>query len=203
MSSNPDFTALYKETLANLIKDGVYNQSSDLNRLQWGATYSDTSPSALSINITLTTCLAKAPGYQRSNKLSEWATPLFGFLLPAVAFVLTVGRPKRLAKFEYLIFKRLKGGKGRGLLGHAKRFAWASLMLIAGLLLTTFSVILDTTLWGISVFVFAGPLMAGSVYKAINDFLILRHLQQKRDHSASVSALDRYLMAVVLVGTFD
>ena len=200
-----------------------------------GATYDEATLPALSINISLPLCLAKAPGYQRSQQLSEWGTPLIAFLLPAVAFILTVGRPRRLPKFEYLIFKRVEWKKRRGRTIKLKRHAWASLMLVLGLLLTVISVILDTILWGSYIIICAcwartsimlpplpnavsntsEQLIAGSSFKAINDFTILRHLRRvqdqqdqdeqdgKPDRKHALSGLDRYLMAVTLVGTFE
>jgi hypothetical protein len=222
LNSNVNFTALCEESLASLLRNGTYNQSQPLlGRLECGASYDETTPPALSINISLPMCLAKAPGYQRSRRLSEWGTPLIAFLLPAVAFILTVGRPKRLPKFEYLIFKRVEWKKGRGWTIKLKQHGWAGLMLVLGLLLTVISVTIDTILWGIIIFVLAGPvsrschplpnavsntseqLIAGSSFKAINDFIILRYLQRKQDRKHALSGLDRYLMAVTLVGTFE
>jgi hypothetical protein len=53
-------------------------------------------------------------------------------------------------------------------------------------------------------------LIAGSSFKAINDFIILRYLRRKQDQQdrkqdrkCTLSGLDRYLMAVTLVGTFE
>jgi hypothetical protein len=157
LNSNVDFTAHCEESRADLLRAGTYNQSQPLDRLECGASYDEATLPALSINISLPTCLAKAPGYQRSQKISEWGTPLIAFLLPAVAFILTVGRPRRLPKFEYLIFKRVEWKKGGGLMIKLKRHVWAGLMLVLGLLLTVISVVLDTILWGLIIFVLAGP----------------------------------------------
>jgi hypothetical protein len=158
LNSNVDFTALCQEYLADRLSDGTYNQSQPLaGRWECGASYDETTPPALSINISLPVCLAKAAGYQKSHQISQWGTPLIAFLLPAVAFILTVGRPRRLPKFEYLIFKRGEGHGGRGWAGKLKQHVWPGLMLVLGLLLTAISLILDTLLWGIIIFVLAGP----------------------------------------------
>jgi hypothetical protein len=158
LKSNANFTALCEEVRIDLLNDGTYNQSQDLlAQLKCGAKFDEYSPPALSIKISLSRCLAEAPGYQMSQKLSEWGTPLVAFLLPAVAFTLTIGRPRRLPKFEHLIFKRVEWRKRHGWIMQIKRFSWASLMLVLGLLLTVISVVIDTVLWGIMIFVLAGP----------------------------------------------
>src|SRR2546430_9230391 len=71
-------------------------------QLQCGAEYSPTTNSSLSITISLSQCYSRNPGYQISdvNKLYQWIGPLSGFLVPALAFVISIPRKFRTPLWE-------------------------------------------------------------------------------------------------------
>src|SRR5436305_6307555 len=90
LKTNANFTELCEIVLKSMNKTEVYPNPADWNQLKCGATYSADTNYSLPIKGNLTHCLTACPGYQKSRTLSEWALSLFGFLIPALIFVLSV-----------------------------------------------------------------------------------------------------------------
>ncbi|KAH7138045.1 hypothetical protein B0J11DRAFT_513461 [Dendryphion nanum] len=115
---------------------------------------------ALSISISVSECLRRCPRYQAAklNVLNQWIGPLVGFLLPALAFVITIPRPLHLPQGD-------------------KRFASRKLIAIRSLLLALCINLVDIILWIITVFAFAGPMIAGSIHEAVIDHAALTYAE--------------------------
>lgn len=132
----------------------------DNPNLECRKTYNPDKPPALPIYITVADCLERCPGYEMSkqNVLNQWVGPLVGFLLPALAFVISIPRPLRVPRNEEWFGLR-----------KWKAIPW----LFVALFLTS----LDILFWIIAVFAFAGPLIAGSIHEAVIDHIVLDHAQ--------------------------
>jgi hypothetical protein len=125
-------------------------------RFVCGQTYNpDTSP-ALDITISLPACLSQCPGYQISDirQSQQWIGPLVGFILPSLAFVMSIPRLVRMPRGDDLFAESVY-----------IRLPWlfASLALLA----------LDLVFWIVTIFALAGPLMAGALHEVVLDHEVL------------------------------
>ncbi|KAF2000440.1 hypothetical protein P154DRAFT_534778 [Amniculicola lignicola CBS 123094] len=122
------------------------------------ATYQQDKPPAIKITIGVAECLTRRRGYQGSqwNILTQWVGPLVGFLLPALAFVISIPRPMRIPRRE-------------------EDFGASKIKAIPWLLLALVLMLFDILFWIITVFAFAGPLIAGSIHEALIDHAVINY----------------------------
>src|ERR1700753_454409 len=99
VSGYANLTALCEEVRLIYLQNGTYNTTDNIDNLKCGAQFSEDTEPALVILTNLTFCMARTPGYQPSYRLSQWAGPLFNFLVPALSFVLVINRPARFVPF--------------------------------------------------------------------------------------------------------
>ena len=182
LNSDVNFTSLCEEVRERILEEGIHNKSNNLGQLNCGAKFSEDTLPSLSIPISLTYCLARAAGYQRSRVLSEWATPLFGFMLPALIFTLTVKRRSQFVNYTRLLKTESSTEKSSSHYQRAKEVFWDIMILIWVLFISVISASVDAVVWAVTVFVLAGPLIAGTVHEAVLDFFMLQRLEQNITH---------------------
>ncbi|KAF2794989.1 hypothetical protein K505DRAFT_336444 [Melanomma pulvis-pyrius CBS 109.77] len=134
---------------------------SDNPNLDCRATYEPDKEPALPIMLPVSECLRRCPNYEGShvNVLSQWIGPLVGFLLPALAFVISIPRSIRLPRGESL-------------------FGARKLKSIPYFLVAIFLMMFDVIFWIITVFAFAGPLIAGATHEALIDHAVLDYAEK-------------------------
>ncbi|KAF2175586.1 hypothetical protein K469DRAFT_702110 [Zopfia rhizophila CBS 207.26] len=161
LSSHANFTALCEDIRHSMIITDpslAYNPD-----FVCGRPYAPDRNPSLPIRIPLTECMQKCPGYDPSNRsvLSQWVGPLVGFLLPALAFVISIPRPFRMWRKDDRFAQH-------GFLGYLWLFV--ALLLMA----------LDTVIWIIVVFALAGPLIVGALHEAFIDHAVLDVVEELR-----------------------
>jgi hypothetical protein len=180
-SGNANFSKLCEQ----IREEWITNDSKleNVTHLVCRSTYSPNEKAALPITIGVSECLQRCPGYEISSKhiLTQWVGPFVGFLLPALAFVISIPRPIRIPRYERLFGLPL-----------IKSAPW----LLAALVLMA----VDIILWIFVVFAFAGPLVAGSIHEAFIDHSVLQHAEnvRKRDPEAALHAI-----AFALIGSLE
>ena len=152
-----------------------------------GQNYAEGKPPAARIAIPLDQCRAESPGWEISmlGKPSQWAGPLVGFLLPALAFIIVIPR-EWVWKIET---PHLDGG-----------FLASAFWLPATLVVLT----IDTLLIGIPVvFGWAGPFIAGAIHEALTDQATLSRVKDQANNiQGQVTPAEWYALVITLVGSF-
>jgi hypothetical protein len=189
-----NFTELCEVIRQQYILEGHYNNTPDFDNLRCGAVYSENTPPAVRISTNLTFCMTQNSGYQASRALSEWAHPLFMFLVPALAFVLVINRPRRLPIFREMLVT----DPSSTWTDYIKK----KIVFCGGVILAGLSAILDATLWSITVFVLAGPLIASSAYEMAFDHYVLRKIHRRALNDQSDPLSNSYALVVLLIGSF-
>jgi hypothetical protein len=130
------------------------------SNLECRSTYEPDKEPAMPIRISVSECLLRCPGYEpsRIDALSQWIGPFVGFLLPALAFVISIPRSIRLPRGESL-------------------FGARKLISIPYFVLAMIIMIFDVVFWIITVFAFAGPLVAGAIHEAVIDHAVLNYAE--------------------------
>lgn len=204
VSGFANFTALCEIIRKEYIESGKYSTPEDLDRLRCGSTYNAMVPPALTITTSLSTCMAQNGGFQQSNVLSQWATPLFAFLTPTLAFALVISRPDRFPTWRALIVEELNREKPL----HQTRVHWmrTKATKIMGYLLIGIFATLDVIAWTIVVFVLAGPIIASAVYEASFDHFVLRQVWKQFKSGSRPTPGERlsisHALIVLLIGSF-
>ncbi|KAF2018467.1 hypothetical protein BU24DRAFT_491426 [Aaosphaeria arxii CBS 175.79] len=178
---NANFSSLCEDVRKEMIlRDPSLENNTNL---ECRSSYELEKPPALSISISVSECLERCPGYEASkhNVLNQWIGPLVGFLLPALAFVISIPRPIRLPRHERWFAAR-------------KLVAYSWLVLAMGLML------LDILFWIIAVFAFAGPLVAGSIHEAFVDHMVLGYAEKNISSDPSTALL---AISFTLVGSLQ
>ncbi|KAF2121779.1 hypothetical protein BDV96DRAFT_562338 [Lophiotrema nucula] len=143
--------------------------------------YEPSKPPAKAIYATVSSCLEECPGYAATdhNVMSQWIGPLVGFLLPDLAFVMSIPRAIKIPRGEEWFAK-----------WRWRSYAW----LVIALVLMLFDIIF----WFIAVFAFAGPLIAGAIHETLIEHAVLRYANESGDPDAATAAL-----TFALVGSLD
>jgi hypothetical protein len=178
-----NFTALC-ETVIRDRKAG--NSSLENSTSVCGQEYAKGKLAADYVTTDLDTCFRLNPGWESSkaDKPSQWAGPLVGFLLPSLAFVISIPRPCHIP----LPTKKIAGNK-------ISAFIWGLLALVL--------LFVDTWLSVGLVFGFASAWIAGAIHELYVDRAILKELKTKIDSGEGLDHEDRFVLAITLVGSFD
>lgn len=117
------------------------------------------------IVVPYTWCATHIPGWQRSKTqpLSQWIGPLVQFILPSLAFCLSIPRSWKFAVPGVVFASR--NGKLDGLVAYAWKLPLALVI-----------VTLDTVFWLSMCFAFAGPMLFSAVYEYTLDRKIIDYL---------------------------
>lgn len=137
---------------------------------------------------------SNCPGWQLSDSRkgdeSEWLLPFTGFLLPAIVFVLTIPRRRKLKISNKLFALPMKDWQS----WVAAPFAMA----IAGAIAT-----FDTIIWLSICFAFAGPMLISGIYEAFLDSQILAFLKSSIENKDLTLDMRARLLFVILIGNMD
>ncbi|KAI1849798.1 hypothetical protein JX266_004747 [Neoarthrinium moseri] len=132
-----------------------------------GAPYTGDYSGAPEVRVPYDWCANRCDGWQISHRdaLTQWIGPLVGFILPCIAFSLSIPRSSKLSVPSWIF----KPGPNQtmGLLASIIRFPPA-----------LFIVALDTILWLSICFAFAGPMLLSGIYEAYLDHRLLTILDQ-------------------------
>jgi hypothetical protein len=159
----------------------------NVSTLICGQDYSKDKPAAEYISIDLETCLIRNRGWEKSklDQPSQWAGPLVGFLVPTLAFIVSIPRQWNF---------RAKGAKfdGGGL--------WSVLWMAWTFVTLTFDALV-----GIAIsFGWAGPFMAGAIHEAFVDRAILNKIKRiMKPPSRRPTESEWFALGITLVGSFD
>lgn len=117
------------------------------------------------IPVHYTWCNEQCPGWQRSllGSLQQWIGPLVQFILPCLAFCLSIPRGWKIATPEWIF---------RSPPGETTGFFLYSFKLLVALII----VCVDTMSWLCVCFAFAGPMMLSALYEYMLDGNILKYL---------------------------
>ena len=170
---------------------------SDLDRFRHqqypcGASYTGSKAGAPPVTVTYGWCSSHCPGWQRSEsaKLNQWVLPVFGFIVPAIIFCLSIPRRRKLEIWEELFNVPLRA------VTSAPR---TPLIAISAFVLVS----IDTMVWLMVIFAMAGPVLTSGIYEAFIDSRILAYLQETMRNKRLSTAQRCQLMYVVLVGNLD
>ena len=170
---------------------------SDLDRFRsqqysCGASYIGNKSGAPPVTVTYGWCSSHCPGWQHSEsaKLNQWVLPVFGFIVPAIIFCLSIPRRRKLEIWEELFNVPL----------HAVTYAPRTpFIAVSAFVLVS----IDTVAWLMVVFAMAGPILTSGIYEALIDNRILAYLQEATRERRLSTAQRCQLMYVVLVGNLD
>ncbi|KAL8797874.1 MAG: hypothetical protein Q9195_000226 [Heterodermia aff. obscurata] len=157
-----------------------------------GASYIGSKLGAPPVTVTYGWCSSHCPGWQRSEsaKLNQWVLPVFGFIVPAIIFCLSIPRRRELEIWEELFNVPLHA------VASAPRMPFIA---ISAFVLVS----IDIMAWLMVIFTMAGPILTSGIYEALIDNRILAYLQKSmRDKKLSIAQRCQ-LMYVVLVGNLD
>ena len=154
-----------------------------------GADYTGRRSGAPPVTVTYGWCSSHCPGWQisESAKLNQWVLPVFGFIVPAIIFCLSIPRRRKLEIWEELFNVPLHA------ITSAPRTPFIA---ISAFVLVS----IDTIAWLMIIFAMAGPILTSGIYEALLDNRILRYLQETKRLSIAQRC---QLMYVVLVGNLD
>lgn len=206
LNTNVNFTDFCEEVRQIYLDEGTYNGTYPLDQLVCGKTYTEGSPPALRITANLTYCMARAAGYRTSTTLAQWADPMFMFLVPAFAFVIAINKPRDFfprshdmpaSKIWSVAIKKYQRNSAQKVFDTV----WSCLRL----LYTGILACLDTILWGTTVFILSGPLIAASLHEiAIDHFILVRVQRNLITHSdITASQANVYALAFTVIGSFE
>ncbi|KAI0125419.1 hypothetical protein BJ170DRAFT_696908 [Xylariales sp. AK1849] len=163
-------------------------------RFPCGATYTPGSDGAPEVRVPYDWCANRCDGWQISHRdaLSQWIGPMVGFILPCIAFCLSIPRASKLSIPSW-VFKQ-RPNHTMGLLSSIFRFPPALLV-----------VAFDTIIWLSICFAFAGPMLLSGIYEAYLDQQLLTVLDQRiRIDSRTVPELTEdmraRLLSIIVVG---
>ena len=117
-------------------------------------------------------------------------SPFVGFVIPAVVFILTIPRRRKITIPDTLFDVPL------GAIASAIRVV---AMVPAAALLA----IIDTIQWLITIFALAGPILLSGIYEAMLDSRLLEYLDEKMRNNRLSTAQRAHLLLVILVGNLD
>ncbi|CAF9925114.1 MAG: hypothetical protein HETSPECPRED_005748 [Heterodermia speciosa] len=157
-----------------------------------GASYDGSSLGAPPVTVTYGWCSSHCPGWQisKSTKLNQWVLPVFGFIVPAIVFCLSIPRRRKLEIWEELFNVPLHS------LAVATRAPFVAIV-------TFILITIDTIAWLMVIFAMAGPILTSGIYEALMDNRILAYLQEMMRDGRLSTAQRCQLMYVVLVGNLD
>ena len=170
---------------------------SDLNSFRnqqypCGASYIGVMSGAPPVTVTYGWCSSHCPGWQHSEsaKLNQWVLPVFGFIVPAIIFCLSIPRRRKLEIWEELFNVPM----------HAVTSAPKTpFIAVSAFVLVS----IDTIAWLMVIFAMAGPILTSGIYEALLDNRILAYLQETMSNKRLSTAQRCQLMYVVLVGNLD
>jgi len=154
LKSTANFTALCEKVRSENILENPF--FANLSTYKCGQTYKPDTIPAMPITISLPRCLEQSPGYQISDikQLQQWIGPFVGFILPSLAFVVSVPRLVRVPRFDEFFTRKVY-----------IRVPWV--------LVTLILMLFDLVFYIIAVFALAGPLMAGALHEVVLDHEVL------------------------------
>ena len=157
-----------------------------------GASYIGSRFGAPPVTVSYGWCSSHCPGWQRSEsaKLNQWVLPVFGFIVPAIIFCLSIPRRRKLEIWEGLFNVPLHA------ITSAPRTPFIA---ISAFVLVS----IDTIAWLMVTFAMAGPILTSGIYEALLDNRILAYLQETMRNRRLSTAQRCQLMYVVLVGNLD
>lgn len=132
-------------------------------------------------------CSRNCPGWQRSEttSLSQWIGPLVQFILPCLAFCLSIPRSWKFA-VPNVVFKYQSEMLG-GLVSYLG-FLPLALTIVA----------LDTAFWLSMCFAFAGPMLLSAVYEYTLDRKIIDYLSPPKRPAMPLDAKARFLLCTLV-----
>lgn len=151
-----------------------------------GTVCSSTNGSAPEVRISYSNCAdTYFPGWQRSDlgSLSQWIGPLVQFILPSLAFCLSIPR-----SWKFKVHDKLFDGRPSAI--------WGVIFFAARLFVALFLVFLDTLVWLACCFAFAGPMLLSGLIEYMLDRKILEYLDDQGGN-LRLETRTRLLLAVV------
>lgn len=118
--------------------------------------------------VTYAWCRASCSGWKLSEAKAadEWAAPLVSYILPAIAFSMTIPRRRKLHVGDRWLRYGVRG---------CKRFVLS----VAGALVAALVIALDHAWWVFQIFVLAGPMLVGSIHESVLDYRVMRFVAQR------------------------
>lgn len=150
-----------------------------------GTICSSTNGSAPEVRISFQQCSETYyPGWERSalGSLNQWIGPLVQFILPCLAFCLSIPRG-----WKFNVPDKLFGGRPSTI--------WGVIFFAVSLLVALFLVFLDTVVWLACCFAFAGPMLLSGLIEYNLDKKVLEYLYDQESIKPWVQT--RLLLAVV------
>lgn len=150
-----------------------------------GTICSSTNGSAPEVRVPYQQCKDKYyPGWERSalGSLSQWIGPLVQFILPSLAFCLSIPRG-----WKFNVPDNLFDGRPSTI--------WGVIFFAGSLVVALFLVFLDTVIWLACCFAFAGPMLLSSLIEYMLDRKVLEYLADQERILPSTQT--RLLLSVV------
>lgn len=156
-----------------------------------GAVWVGDSSGAPEVRVAYAWSKQNCPGWQRSegSNINEWAQLLVSFILPAVVFSFNIPRPRKLRLWDKLLPTDI---------GDYRMFAG-----LAGALGAAITVTVDTVIWLMIAFAFAGPLLLSGLYEAQLDKRVVDFLDECIRHDQLPLALRARMLFTILCGNLD
>lgn len=153
------------------------------------AEYNGDKEGAPEVRVPYSWCRENCPGWQvsQSKSLNQWVGPFVGFILPTVAFCLTIPRQQKLAVPDRIFEVDVNKISDAPL---ALLFA-----IVAGMM-----VLVDLVVWVAAVFTLAGPMLLSGLYEAHLDKRLALFVKENRDLDPSIRA---YILYMMLAGNLD
>jgi hypothetical protein len=175
----------------------------DKSSFPCGATFDGNNGGAPEVRVPYSWCGSNCAGWQISHRgaLTQWIGPLVGFILPCLAFCLTIPRRRKLAMPPWVFHPEL--GNLIAIVSYIFRLAVALLL-----------VSLDTIGWLCLCFALAGPMLLSAVFEAWVDKTLLQYLWRKivvdsripnwqRKDPVLTLRLRAQLLLLIVVGNVD
>ena len=137
-------------------------------------------------------CHENCPGWKLSStkQLSAWVQPFVQYIVPAIIFVLSIPRRRRLNVPDRLFPRRFNA--------FPDGFSMFYKVPTASIIVT-----LDTIIWLIVVLAMSGPLLLSGAFEALLDLRLLYFIDDRKG-SKSLSVQDKaYTLFTILLGNLD
>ncbi|KAK3354082.1 hypothetical protein B0T25DRAFT_608708, partial [Lasiosphaeria hispida] len=145
-----------------------------------GAQFDGNMSGAPAVRVPYSWCQDSCNGWQLSDRthLTQWIGPMVGFILPCVAFCMSIPRKHKLSIPPW-VFSPSPWNR------------WSIVLYTFGSLYAIAIAAIDTVGWLCICFALAGPMLLSAVYESWIDMRLLRYLWKEIIHDSHLSDFDR------------